>query len=143
MSDILPTLLRGQGLRVTPQRAVIYDIIGAIEGHAHLTAQEVYDQARSRLPGLNVATVYRTLETLHGAGLVDMMGTPGAGEVRFSLRDPRRRHAHLLCRGCRAELEIPLEVVERMAREVSALNGFEVDVDHLTFPGVCGKCAAG
>src|SRR5947208_1978563 len=96
--------LRHTGLRLTPQRAAILEIVSKQVGHHHLTAQEVYQDARDRLPGLNAATVYRTLEALHEAGLVDMMVT-GQDVVRFALHDPNHRHCHLACRSCETVLE--------------------------------------
>jgi Fur family ferric uptake transcriptional regulator len=136
--DLLTESLRAKGMRMTPQRAVIYEIMKRIKGHGHLTAQEVFERARDRLPGLNVATVYRTLEMLHEAELVDLMayGT----EVRFSLRDPKHRHCHLVCRNCDRVLDLELDEIERLAKRLKTETGFAMDVDHLTLSGLCKRC---
>lgn len=138
-SDSLADHLRDKGLRLTPQRAVIYEILRHVKGHGHLTAQEIFDRARGRLPGLNVATVYRTLEMLHEAGLVDIMERPGS-EVRFALRDPANRHCHLVCRSCQRVFDIELDEVERLALRIHSESGFRMDVDHLTLSGRCKRC---
>ena len=67
------TTLRDKGLRATSQRVVLLRLVAEVKGHRHLTAQEIYDQASQTLPGLNLATVYRTLEGLHEVGLVDRL----------------------------------------------------------------------
>ncbi|MHB2020613.1 MAG: Fur family transcriptional regulator [Candidatus Xenobia bacterium] len=132
--------LRDRGLRLTPQRAVILEIVAEKEGHRHLTAQEVYVDARDRLPGLNAATVYRTLEALHQAGLVDMMVT-GSSVVRFSLHDPEHRHCHLSCRNCTSELEVSYDVVRELKQKLERDHGFVLDADHLTMTGLCKDCS--
>ncbi|MCJ7568855.1 MAG: transcriptional repressor, partial [Anaerolineales bacterium] len=63
--------LRERGYRVTAQRTIILETIAHMK--AHNSAQQVYEGARQRLPGLNLATVYRTVESLHEAGLINML----------------------------------------------------------------------
>lgn len=130
--------LREQGFRVTPQRAVILETIAHLEGHR--TAQEVYRVAGERLPGLNLATIYRTLETLHAASLVDLFDV-GGGVTRFSLRDPEHRHGHLVCRNCGRTLMLDPAHVASMARKISDETGFEIALDHLTLAGLCEACS--
>jgi Fur family ferric uptake transcriptional regulator len=130
--------LRDCGFRVTPQRAVILQTVAAFSGH--ITAQEVYEAAQKRLPGLNLATVYRTLESLQQAGLIDLF-LPGTSQARFSLRDPDHPHCHLVCTGCRQEYELPASWAQRLSAEVRAQLGFEIDASHLTLTGLCRKCA--
>jgi Fur family ferric uptake transcriptional regulator len=101
----------------------------------------VYEQAKDRLPGLNRTTVYRTLEALHDADVVDIMHSPLAAEVRFSARKPHQRHAHLVCRRCDAEFEISLSALLDLAHAVERKTGFRMDVDHLTLEGLCEPCA--
>ena len=135
----LTSELRRAGYRVTAQRAVILESVA----HAgdHRSAQQVYRAARSRLPGLNPATVYRTLQTLHAAGLVDLY-TNGGQALRFSLRDAEHPHAHLVCRACGRELEIDPSLVRSFGRTVERRTGFQIDAHHLTLGGVCNRCTS-
>jgi len=105
----------------------------------HTSANEVYSQARRRLPGLNPATVYRTLQTLHAAGLVDL-STDGGQTLRFSLRDPEHPHSHLVCRSCGRELELDSETLAPLARAIRRRNGFRLETTHLTLGGLCARC---
>jgi len=54
--------LRALRVRVTPQRLLVLEALAAHGGH--MTAEEVMRWAAPRSSGLNLATVYRTLETL-------------------------------------------------------------------------------
>lgn len=136
----LTSELRRAGYRVTAQRAVILESVAHAAGHR--SAQQVYDDARRRLPGLNPATVYRTLETLHSAGLVDLYAN-GGHSLRFSLRDAEHPHAHLVCTSCGRELELDPRLVSSFGKTVERRTGFQIDAHHLTLRGACSRCSSG
>lgn len=129
--------LRASGLRVTPQRGIILETIAHLPGHP--AVQEVFEVARARLPGLNLATVYRTLDTLRQAGLLDLMEGPD-DLVHCSIRDPSSLHGHLICRGCRAVIELERPLLLSLADEVARRHGFALDISHLTLNGLCLRC---
>jgi Fe2+ or Zn2+ uptake regulation protein len=133
----LQEAMRLRGLRVTPQRGVILETVSHLGGHPTVT--EVYHQAVRRLPGLNAATVYRTLESLREAGLVD--GMDDGGPARFSLRDLDHPHHHLVCSDCGGVAELEPEPVNGFASQVRRSTGFQLQTDHLTLPGRCRKCS--
>lgn len=135
--DELAKELRRRGFRVTPQRGVILETIAHNQGHQ--SVQEVYDQASKSLPGLNIATVYRTLEMLHRAGMVDLLST-NADIVRFSLHDPQHPHYHLICRNCDQVLELAPDLIDELAAALKRDHGFSLDSSHLTLTGVCEAC---
>jgi len=129
--------LRAAGYRATPQRLVILESVA--HSRDHTSAQQVFAQARRRLPGLNPATVYRTLQLLHEAGLLDLY-TNGGQALRFSLRDPDHPHAHLVCRSCGRPLELDPELLAPFARTIQRRTGFQMDTHHLTLGGLCPGC---
>lgn len=133
----LATELRKAGFRVTPQRTVILETIAHQGGH--LSAHEVYLEASKRLPGLNIATIYRTLESLHKIGMIDLLSF-GSLPIRFSIKDPSKPHGHLVCRRCKQILEVDAGFIAQIAREVEREIGFIIDTDHLTLTGVCKDC---
>jgi Fe2+ or Zn2+ uptake regulation protein len=130
--------LRAAGHRVTPQRLVILESVA--HARDHTSAQQVFSEARGRLPGLNPATVYRTLQTLHAAGLVDLY-TDGGQTLRFSLRDLEHPHAHLVCRSCGRELELDAELLTPLVKSVHRRTGFRLDAMHVTLAGLCSRCS--
>lgn len=129
--------LRVRGFRVTPQRAVILETIA--HNHGHQSVQEVYARAREILPGLNIATVYRTLEMLHRAGLVDLLSTQ-ADIVRFSLHDPEHPHYHLICSHCDEVLELAPDLIEDLSGALKRDHGFSLESSHITLTGICRTC---
>lgn len=131
--------LRKRKRRVTPQRAVILETIAHMPGH--LSPLEVYRAASERLPGLNLATVYRTLETMHQDGLLDTFQLE-PGQVRYALREPDHLHGHLVCRECGAVLEFDPAEAGGLRSEIEARHGFRIALEHLTLRGQCEACAA-
>jgi Fur family ferric uptake transcriptional regulator len=131
--------MRQRGFRVTPQRGVILETIA--HNHGHQSVQEVYAEAAKSLPGLNIATVYRTLVMLHRAGLVDLLSTK-ADIVRFSLHDPENPHSHLICRNCDQVLELAPALIDELAVAMKRDHGFSLDSSHLTLTGICRDCEA-
>lgn len=135
--EALAAEMRKQGFRVTPQRAVILESIAHGEGHQ--TVQEVFEAAHQRLPGLNIATVYRTLDRMHAAGIVDLLSS-GTESVRFALRDAADPHLHLLCRCCGSVFDLPLKTIEGLQEQILRQRDFQVEEHHLTLGGICGRC---
>ena len=129
--------MRQAGFRVTPQRSVILETIAHMGDH--IPAQEVFEVARRRLPGLNLATVYRTFDSLHRAGLVDLFSA-GDEPLRYSLHDAADPHCHLVCRGCGQILDLDTSAFERLARSLERAHGFRIDTVHLTLSGLCRAC---
>jgi Fur family peroxide stress response transcriptional regulator len=71
--DSIPSYERAmgrEGLRLTPQRRHVYEVLMAKRDHP--TATEVFIRAQKRMPSISLATVYNCLETrartlpLHG-----------------------------------------------------------------------------
>jgi Fur family ferric uptake transcriptional regulator len=61
--------LSRRGVRITGQRKTIVEIIQ--ESERHLDAATLLERARQRDPGVNRATVYRTIELLKKLRLID------------------------------------------------------------------------
>lgn len=136
-SDELAIEMRRKGFRVTAQRSIILETISHLGGH--LSARQVYETASQRLPGLNIATVYRTVDSLQKAGLIETLSA-GSEPDRFSLRDPSHPHGHLVCRICGTELELSPQQIQRLTVDVEQKTGFAIESDHLTLQGVCSEC---
>jgi Fur family transcriptional regulator, ferric uptake regulator len=132
--------LREHGVRLTAQRALILEDLYHQPGHR--TADQIFQRVGPRLPGLNRATIYRTLELLHRAGVVTASSDPG-GVTEFELvREGEDHHHHLHCRGCGATLALEIEPVEALKTEIARRYGFRTELDHLLITGLCADCAS-
>jgi Fe2+ or Zn2+ uptake regulation protein len=131
--------LHAQGLRLTAQRTVILEQM--CHNRGHLTAEHIFRLASRKLPGLNIATVYRTLDTLREARLVSAVAT-SEGVTAFELTPTDVRHHHLRCRNCGGEWPLPSPPVERLRASIAHEQHFQPDLDHLVITGLCASCAA-
>ena len=68
-SDRLESRIRDKGMRMTGARRIVADVLERAEDH--LDVEEVLRRARKKDPRIHLATVYRTLNALKAAGLVD------------------------------------------------------------------------
>jgi Fe2+ or Zn2+ uptake regulation protein len=109
------------------------------ESGGHFTAEEVWDKVKSKLPGMELSTVYRALETLGEAGLVADSRLPEGPRV-FEAHPSL--HPHLVCEGC-GEISHPEPEVGRRLLEAfgAGSEGFEVRELHVVARGMCRECA--
>ena len=130
--------LRSRGLRWTPQRKLILDVLG--EAHGHVTGSEIVERCRSREPETTPSTVYRTLAVLEVLGyLHHSHGADGREEFHVL---PAAEHAHLQCVGCGGSWEIDPRETASLVAELERGRRFRVDVGHLTIAGRCAACSA-
>jgi Fur family transcriptional regulator, ferric uptake regulator len=126
------------GVRSTRQRAAITDLLNDLDEFR--SAQELHDELRRRGEGIGLTTVYRTLQGLATAGLVDTLRTD-TGESVYR-RCSAHHHHHLVCRACGSTVEIEGGQVETWAAEIAREHGFS-DVSHtIEIFGLCAACAA-
>lgn len=124
-------------MRATRQRAAIVDLLDSVEGFR--SAQELHDELRRRGENIGLTTVYRTLQALATADLVDTVRTD-TGESMYRRCAAPDHHHHLVCRECGSAVEVSGREVEAWAAEVAAEHGFS-NVSHtIELFGVCRDC---
>jgi Fur family ferric uptake transcriptional regulator len=129
--------LSQKGYRMTPQRLMILEAIEGASGH--ISAEEIYQDIRKRYPGLNISTVYRTLELLKETGLVTETDM-GDGRVRFHSLGHEHHH-HLVCSKCGKVIDLDEETLSPLTRSLSEKYGFHADLHHLAIFGRCKGCS--
>ena len=130
------TPLEETGLKATGQRAVILDIIR--RGDGHLDADEIYQQARQRLPRLSLSTVYRALQKFKENGLIEERHLD-ENHHHYEI-SRREEHHHLICTGCGRVVEFNLPVAELVAERVTEAAGFVIDNCEINLTGRCPDC---
>ena len=127
--------LRASGYRVTPQRQLVLEAVSRLE---HATPEEIYADVRQTARGINVSTVYRTLELLEQLGLVAHTHL-FHGAPRYHLAN-EAEHVHLVCHRCGQITEVDKSTVRPLVDALDAAEGFQTDVGHLTIFGLCSAC---
>ena len=133
---MLREALEASGQRFTEQRAAVFRYLARTD--VHPTADEVLVTVRQDLPGISLATVYKSLETLVGCGLAVKL-TYGDHSARYDGRtDP---HHHARCVVCERVVDLIGEIAPT---EIEALRdkaaGFTVTGYRLELSGYCSEC---
>lgn len=125
-----------ESLGLTKQRQAVLRAIR--ESDKHLTANEVFDDARRFLPGISFATVYNSLNYLKRKGLI--------GEIRFgtdaNLYDRKlTQHDHAICNNCGKMVDLELTVPNALLEEAADRSNFKAESIELTLRGLCPECS--
>jgi Fur family ferric uptake transcriptional regulator len=127
--------LRSRGYRLTPQRQLVLEAVGEL-GHA--TPEDIATAVRHTASGVNISTVYRTLELLEQLGLVQHTHL-GHGAPTYSVTTDND-HVHLVCRDCGGVQEANAELLADAVRRLAEERGFTLDVGHVALFGRCADC---
>lgn len=136
MQKTLEKRLREMGLKATPQRKAIIDILD--RSSSLLTARELYNRVQKQLPGVNLSTIYRNLDALLCAGCICKI-TLDSGESIYEIRQEKDHHHHVICKGCGASVTLsycPMTDVDDRLKKA----GFYPTEHRFEVYGYCEKC---
>jgi Fe2+ or Zn2+ uptake regulation protein len=127
--------LRENGLRVTAQRLSIYTVLAQASGP--LSAEEISENAHGTL---DLATVYRTLESFVEAGIARSVRL-GSRSEKFELADCH--HHYLMCRSCDRVETVHACLTPAALKAVAAEQPDFASIDDHTLElyGTCRACA--
>jgi len=127
--------LRSRGYRVTPQRQLVLEAVAEL-GHA--TPEEIAACVQQTAKGVNISTIYRTLELLDSLGLVTHTHLNHGAPTYHLASDAN--HVHLVCQDCGKVDEASPDTIRPLVSALDASRGFETNVTHLTVFGRCEDC---
>lgn len=132
----LEEVLHDRGLRITPQRQLIYRIITG--QRQHITADDVQKRLAQTMPGIALPTVYATLDLFVDLGFVRKVALPG-GPVLYDSGN-ETPHAHMLCRRCHRVYDLEIPPLTTDERQAASSVGFRADSADLVLYGICADC---
>jgi Fur family ferric uptake transcriptional regulator len=103
----------------------------------HLSAEQLVEGVRSRLPDTAESTVYRTLAALEELGVISHVHL-GHGPATYHLSDTP--HRHLVCTDCGTVIDLRADVFGTLAETVEARYGFALAAEHFALSGQCHSC---
>src|SRR5690606_9430612 len=99
-------------LKATQQRIVIYDAITRMK--LHPTAEKIFDAVKTDNPSLSLGTVYKTLETLVGSGLINKVPTD-EGNMRYDANIDY--HNHIYCTNTKEIIDYQNEELNKVIKD--------------------------
>ncbi len=132
----LTAAFRRQGLKVTPQRQLLFRLLHG--NQAHPSAEALHAVASEHMPGISLRTVYQTLSDLVSMGELRQLAF-ASGATRF---DPNvDHHHHAACDRCGHLRDVYVDGIDGL--QVDGMGGFTTERASVVFHGLCDGCAAG
>jgi len=130
-TDDLHALLRMHGLRATPQRVAVAQLL--LKQDMHATPREVYAKLKTDFPSISQNTVYLTLDHLEQAGLLCRIHI--AGRIVFDSNT--WPHDHAYCSHCGRIIDIP---PANRSDTPGELGRWRVEGENRLWTGLCPDC---
>ncbi|SDW31342.1 Fur family transcriptional regulator, ferric uptake regulator [Tepidimicrobium xylanilyticum] len=129
-----------EGYKLTTQRRAILDAI--IENHEkHLSPEEVYDIVKAKYPEIGIATVYRTLQLLEKLNIIYRVNfDDGYNRYELCNDSENHQHHHLICLECGKVMEVKLDLLESLEKQIEEQNNFKIINHNVKFFGYCADC---
>lgn len=128
--------LADSGLRSTPQREVVYNVL--LKKRDHPTADEVYARVRAELPTISLATVYNCLETLVECSLVRAVNFE-RGPTRYCPNLHPHAHFHDEQTGETHDIDLPPALLDKVNGILP--RGYDAKSVEIIFRGKAAKSA--
>jgi Fur family ferric uptake transcriptional regulator len=127
--------LRREGLRITPARRAVCEVLAAAPDQ-HLTAAELHSAVQQQAGRrVDPSTIYRTIDTLEDAGLLHHVHLGhGAGVIHLSAEDS---HHHITCEVCGRTVDLPADEADRILGGLLTRHGFDAGSLHFALVATC------
>jgi len=134
---IIIKALREKGYKATPQRIAIGRFFMRTRGHP--TVQKVYGEVKRVHPTVSLATVYKTIQILKEAGLIQELSLP-QGQTRYD--SDMKPHINLICLKCGEIKDIEETGISGLIARVSEAEKFSATGQRFDIYGICRSCNA-
>ncbi|MBF0441631.1 MAG: transcriptional repressor [Oligoflexales bacterium] len=135
--ETLNAYLDKKQLKQTKQRKIIIDHFLRLE--KHIDVEGLHDSLKRSGRNMGIATIYRTMNLLAEAGLVEQT-TSSDGGASFEIRNPQDHHDHITCIKCGKVVEFKSEEIEKAQINVAQSHGFSLTSHRLDLFGYCTGC---
>jgi Fur family ferric uptake transcriptional regulator len=122
---------------MTRQRKVILEEVQD-DLDRHMTADEIYEEVRKRLPRISLGTVYRNLEILAEVGAIQKLEL--SGSIKRFDGNPNR-HYHIRCMRCGRVDNAPVAPLQQIEDKLYGATVFTILGHRLEFEGFCPQCS--
>ncbi len=128
--------LTHSGLRVTPQRQHVHEIL--MTKMDHPTADQVFLRAKESMPEISMATVYNCLDALVKCEMVKQVNLD-RGATRYCPN--MKPHSHFYCDECGSVYDI-LQTISPDQAKFKLPRGFKLQNIDTNIHGLCPDCSA-
>lgn len=125
-------ILKKKGACMTKQRQLVLSIVN--ESEDHLTAEEIFIEAKNRITSIAFATIYNNLNVLVNEKYIARVKSPGNPDRFDKLTIP---HEHVVCDYCGHIMDVHVPEIKKMLEQrlKLSLTSFSLDMHY-----VCDSC---
>jgi Fur family transcriptional regulator, ferric uptake regulator len=132
------TVLRDQGFSRGGARDAVIEYLG--RQHCAASAQEIHQALKREGRTIGMASVYRSLEALHGLQLVQRFDA-GHGEGRYEAVPPSgEHHHHVVCDECERIMPFEDPALERAIDKLAERVPYAIAGHDVVLHGRCPDC---
>ena len=135
-SQVIIQKLRDNGHKITPQRLAIAKVLAKSKGHP--SVENIHHQLKKDFPTMSLATIYKNILLINSLGEVLELGFPD-GSNRYDGKKPYP-HPHVICIKCKRIVDLDLDSLDAMQKEVALETNFKILNRRLDFFGICSNC---
>ena len=128
-------LCQANGIAVTHQRQVLYEVMKTMHGHP--SPEEVYARVKKRVPAISLATVYKNIHLFVESGVFSKVSMHH-GSLRVEMNDTA--HHHMVCSKCKNIADIGEKELGLVSKKNRLPGGFLVERYAVDVIGICAKC---
>lgn len=128
--------MRARGMRITPQRERVFEVLSNTDGHP--TAADIWQVVRMDLPTISLKTVYDILHELVAVGELKQLNV-GPGSSRYEAAD--LHHNHFVCVVC-GDVSNSTESTAPAGPPATPDGTFIVTGVEVVYRGLCAECQA-
>jgi Fur family transcriptional regulator, ferric uptake regulator len=132
-TDKLKTLLKKQGYNITKPRVATFEAL--LEAHEALTIAQIIE----RLPGIDMVSVYRTLQLFEKAEIVHRVWNGFKSKIELSETFSPHHH-HFTCNNCGIAQAIESDELEQSLHALEDQYGFDLRQHSVELSGYCKRC---
>ncbi|TCP27779.1 Fur family peroxide stress response transcriptional regulator [Scopulibacillus darangshiensis] len=129
------SLLKQNGIRMTPQRMAIMDYLANAESHP--TADDIFNSLTHKLPFMTNATVYNALKCFKKYGIVNEL-IFGRASSRYEWATSF--HYHVVCTSCGKIRDFDYPKLVDVERFAERKTGYTITQHFFEAYGTCPDC---
>ncbi len=127
------TLLRQNGIKVTPQRIAIVELMHHM---GHISIEELYAQIKEKFPSISLATLYKNINAMLENAFVKEVKIVGH-KSRFELA--KVAHAHVICQKCGKVEDVHIDT-QSFVQTIEKETAYRLSESEFQFIGICKAC---
>ena len=131
----LTKTLRNHGMKITPQRLMIFKILE--NNTSHPSAEQVFKRVKKIYPTVSFTTIYKTLETLRDLGEVQELIID---EDRKHYDPNTDTHHNVICSNCKKILDVFEDFSQHVKLPDTLKKDYTVSGFQISFHGICKDC---